>query len=183
VRVVDTTPGAGFPEQVWSSAEGNYHAPYRDLWRNAGTFLKEYLPAPGLQARELDEHVGSIILYVVPGSRVTAHTQRLYSKVLHRCAGGLRRAEIEFSAPFGPSLPEQYKRAAILWALSVSDAVLICVNRRVGIAEGEAHRVLAPRQCVFRCRDADVDAWVEYLKPKLLSRHKFVVVHLADGHA
>jgi hypothetical protein len=72
----------------------------------------------------------------------------------------------------------------VLWGLSASDAVLVCVDSQPGVPEGEAHCVLAGRQCVFRCRESDVDAWVEYLKPKLLPRHtEFAVVHLPAGRA
>ncbi|MVT69932.1 hypothetical protein GPL21_33125 [Bradyrhizobium pachyrhizi] len=185
MRVSDTTLRVGFPElqHHWSTAEGNYHAPWRDHWRESGTYLKEYVPPPDAQSREIDEHVGSAILYVVPDSRVTSSVKRLYSSLLARSAPYPKRGEIEFSSPWGSSLPGNYKSSSIQWALSISEAALVCVDRQPGLPEGEAHRVLAPRQCVFRCDEKDVAAWVDYLKPRLFKRHAFAVVHLAAGAA
>lgn len=177
-----TTSRVVFPEPQhhWSSAEGNPLASARDTWRKhePQPFGIDHDPRP--EGRDC----GVVIAYLVPGQRVPVSGQRYYAKVLNRSAPYRKRGEIEFSAPVGASTPDRYRRSAMLWALSVSDAVLVCVDTKPGVPEGEAHRVLAPRQCVFRCREADVGAWVDHLRPKLLPRHtEFAVVHLPTGHA
>ncbi|QOZ69153.1 hypothetical protein [Bradyrhizobium arachidis] len=173
-----TTQRVDFPEpqHVWSAAEGNYHAPYRHCIYD----LKAYEPPPDVQSREIDEHVSSVILYVRPGERMSTRKKRLWGKLialLDNPSVYPERAEIEFSSPWGISLPKDYRTSVVDWALSACNVVLVCVDERPGLAEGEAHRVLAPLQVVFRCREQDVQAWTEYLQPRLKGRHRLHIVH------
>lgn len=181
MRVPNTTSNLSFPapRRLLSSAEGNVRAPHRDLWRrcDANPFGMYSDPLPG-------DPVACVMAYLAPGERVPISGRRRYSEILNRKTTCAKRGELEFSAPSGASLPGRYRRSTILWALSISDAVLICVDHARGIADGEAHRVLSHRQCVFRCSKAEVDAWIEYLSPLLLSTHlDFAVVRLAGAHA
>jgi len=174
-----TTRGQLPVRHVSSAPEGNIRAPHRDLWRGCDSNPFGFYSAP-----LADDPVGCTICYIAPGDRVPRSGRRRYSKLLNLKAAHPKRGEIEFSAPSGESLPARYEPSTIVWALSVTDAVLICVDRQRGLAEGEAHRVLSHRQCVFRCGEAEVDAWVEYLGPMLLPTHlDFGVVRFPAGNA
>jgi hypothetical protein len=97
-----------------------------------------------------------------------------------------QRVEIEFCRrrPYGlDSTPQAFKSSAIAWALSICDTVLICIDHVPGDAEGEAHRVLAPMQVVFRCAERDAGAWEAYLTPRLHPKHNLTIVHTAAGRA
>ncbi len=173
---------------LWSTAEGNYHAPWRDVFRDQRdqhVSIKAYIPPPDVNTRDLDEHVGSVIAYVPPGKRLGTKAKQLFWKLVNHPTSYPKRAEIEFSSPPGcePSLPRAYKNSAIDWTLSICSEVLICVDHSPGSAEGEAHRVLAPLQVVFRCRENEIPAWTEYLEPRLHGRHRLSVVHIAAGRA
>jgi hypothetical protein len=165
------------PEHHWSTAEGNYHAPWRDGSPfPRGGLLKAYEPPPDIKAHDLDEHVSSVILYLVPGMRVSTRTKRLFWQSIE-----LRRPErieIEFSCPdTGPSDPAAYKSSAVDWALGGCNQILIAIDQKPGSAGGEAHRVLAPLQVVFRCREHEVAAWCDFLQPRLRGRHRLSIIH------
>ncbi|WP_342737400.1 hypothetical protein [Bradyrhizobium sp. B117] len=178
-----TTQRVDFPVHLMSTAEGNYHAPWRDMapWPGKST-VKFYEPPPDASSADLDEHASSVILYLGPGLRVTTATKRLF----HQCVAKALpdRVEIEFSSPAGElSMPSVFKSSAVDWALGECDEVLIAVDRERGLAAGEAHRVLAPKQLVFRCREHEVEVWTQFLKPRLKGRHRLSVIHLAAGLA
>lgn len=173
-------------QNVWSTDEGNYHATYRsNSPRRLVYQIKQYVPPPQTTTHELDEDVGSVILYILPGVRCSSKTKQLFWKLADFKTPYPQRAEIEFSAVgLGtPSTPKAYKTSTVDWALSVCSEILICVDRSPGSQVGEAHRVLAPLQCVFRCLEEDVPEWTEFLSPRLRGRSRLSVVHLAAGRA
>ncbi|WP_152621158.1 hypothetical protein [Bradyrhizobium japonicum] len=178
-----TTRRVDLPVHLMSTAEGNYHAPWRDMapWP-ARSMLKVYEPPPDASSADLDEHASSVILYLGPGVRVTTGTKRLFHQ--HVAKALPDRVEIEFSSPTGGlSIPSVFKSSAIDWALGECDEVLVAVDRERGLAAGEAHRILAPKQLVFRCREHEVEVWLQHLKPRLKGRHRLSVIHLAAGRA
>ncbi|WP_271593807.1 MULTISPECIES: hypothetical protein [unclassified Bradyrhizobium] len=183
MSVQSTTRRVGFPAHLMSTDEGNYHAPWRDQAPWPGrSMLKVYEPPPDACSSDLDEHASSVILYLGPGVRVTTATKRLFHQYVAKALPD--RVEIEFSSPAcGLSTPSAFKSSAVEWALGECDEVLIAVDHERGLATGEAHRVLALKQVVFRCREREVDVWVGYLKPRLKGRHRLTVIHLAAGRA
>jgi hypothetical protein len=167
-----------FPvRHIWSDPKGNIRAPHRDDWRRCDPepfgFYSD--PLPG-------DPVGCVICYIAPGDRVPMGGRQRYSKLLNLKTHHPKRGELEFSASSGASLPDRYRRSALLWALSVTDAVLVCVDRKRGLARGEAYRVLSHRQCVIRCEEAEAPTWIEHLTPLLLPTHvDFAVVRFPAG--
>lgn len=180
MRVTNTTSRVGLPvRHIWSDAAGNVRAPHRDLWRRCD-------PEPfGFFSKPLDgDPVGCTICFIAPGDYVPRSGRRRYSKLFGQKASYPKRGEIEFSAPSGASSPDRYSHATLVWALSVTDAVLVCVERKRGVAKGEPHRVLSHRQCVIRCEEAEVDAWINYILPLLQPTHlDFAVVRFPAGYA
>ena len=90
--------------------------------------------------------------------------------------------EIEFSAspgdvfPAAEGLPEDYRQSAIKWALGLSSAVTIAVNFETNGSVLEPYIILRPVQAVFRCSEADVDIWRDYLGRRIRPRQRFAIV-------
>lgn len=172
-------------QHLWSDREGNRRAPWREvsLHRSLQMFVPldtEQRPVQG---------AGESRFYVAPGEPAYRGSRRSFTA--HRaCLEDPTkkfpcRIEIEFSSPCERTLsvPRAYRKSAVDWALRECNAVVICIDRERGRAEGEAHRVVAPVQVVFRCREQDVGTWHAFLKPRLHARHRLSIVHLAAGRA
>jgi hypothetical protein len=90
--------------------------------------------------------------------------------------------EIEFSAspgdvfPAAEGLPEDYRQSAIEWALGLSSAVAIAVSFETNGSVLEPYMILRPVQAVFRCSEADVDIWRDYLGRRIRPRQRFAIV-------
>lgn len=182
----DTTYCVEFPasQNVWSTAEGNIHA----RWRDMSLFRSEQLFIPRVGEFGLAPALGEARFYIAPGETFSRNARRSFERLrasLPKSDEFPARIEFEFSSPTGgpASRSEAYRTLAIDWALSVCDTVLLCINRDPGRAKGEAHQVLAPLQVVFHCREEHVSAWRENLVPRLKPRHRFYTVHLAAGRA
>jgi hypothetical protein len=167
---------------LWSDPSGNWHAPLRDLSPYSDKpFFKAFHPFVG-DGPECDISAGSLHLYLRPGGRVHTDVRNAFDDFV-RCLPKPEQfpaeIEIEFSSLAGdlPSLPKAFKTSAVDWALSICDTILVCLDREPGCPEGEAHRVLAPLQCVFRCREEHLVEWVEFLRPRLRHRHSLSVIH------
>jgi hypothetical protein len=164
------------PTPLWSNPRGNNWAHYRETSQFRSLQLS--LPADFLRGHKPTS--GEAHFYFAPGEAVGKTAKRWFNK-LHAHLADKRNfptsIEIEFSSPSMPSIPESYKSSAIKWALSVCDTVLICIDRDRGVAEGEAHLVLAPLQVVFRCCEHDVETWVKYLSARTYGRHKVSIIH------
>jgi hypothetical protein len=175
-----TTPRSDFPEvqHHWSIPEGNVRAAWRETSLHRS--LQKFIPVDA-DGRPLSCQ-GEARFYIAPGESMCRKSRRAFEQVradLVKADGLLSRIELEFSSPAsGPaSLPKAYKTLTVDWALSVTEAVLVCIDGERGSAKGEAHEVLAPIQVVFRCREEDVSAWIEYLQPRLRGRRHLNVVH------
>lgn len=180
----NTTPRVDFPEpqRVCSDPEGNIRAPWREL--SSYRSLQYFIPLNG----GIDPSRGEARFYIAPGETFSRNARRSFERLrasLPKADEFPARIELEFSSPAGAPLsqPRAYRTLAVDWALSVCDTVLVCIDRYPGSLEGEAHRVLAPMQVVFRSREEDVAAWREYLEPRMKPRHRFYIVHLVTGRA
>lgn len=166
----------------WSNPAGNESA----MWRENSQFRSlQFFLVPGPDGSFTH---GEARFYIAPGESMCRKSRRGFENVrvdLARADGSLSRIELEFSTPaHGPaSLPRAYKTLTVDWALTVCDEILVCVDHDRGRAAGEAHRVIAPLQCVFRCREEDIDTWIAYLQQRMKPRHRLHAVHLAAGGA
>jgi hypothetical protein len=175
----NTTPRVDFPEpqHVWSDPEGNIRAP----WREVSLFRSQQLFIPRDGEFGLVPSLGEARFYIAPGETFSRNARRSFERLrvdLRKATEFPARIELEFSSPAnGPSSrPQAYRTLLVDWALSVCDAVVICIDRDPGSAAGEAHRVLAPIQVVFRSREKDVQTWCDFLRPRLKGRHELSVV-------
>lgn len=169
-------------QHFWSDPAGNERAP----WREVSQFRSlQLFHEPGPNG---DWAQGDARFYIAPGGSMCRKSRRGFERVRADLAKTDRfpsRIELEFSSPAGGpvSLPKAYRTLTIDWALAVCDEILVCVDHNRGRAAGEAHQVLAQLQCVFRCREEDINEWAEYLRQRLKRRHRLSVVHLPAGHA
>ena len=141
---------------------------------------------PYVAATDFDD---TLSLFIAPGQGagrgLRKDTERLASKLANPHLFP-SQIEIEFSAspadafPAAEGLPEDYRQSAIDWALGLSSAVVIAVDRETDGATVEPYAVLRPVQAVFRCNEEAVSAWSDYLGRRVRPRQRFAVLRMED---
>lgn len=167
------------PKQLVSARLGNEGATARDFARNLST---------GLRLACFNGVDDVFTLCIAPGEGFGRQARREIEQEVRRVDRPNvfpNTAEFEFStSPFtvfkaASGLPEGYRTSVIDWAIELSRAVVIYVDTSPGTPAGEPYRILAPIQAGFRCSEAQVEVWVDYLGRRVRPRHRFAVVRFA----
>jgi hypothetical protein len=167
------------PETLLSLPEGNVGAAERDQWRRIN---------PTECTGCINQVDNVLSLCFGPGQglgRVGRRNVEQNARLLGNPHLFPNLIEFEFSTspatiyPAAEGLPEDYRASAIDWVLEISQAIVIYVDTAPGAPTGEPYRILAPIQVGFRCSEAQVDDWVDYLGRRVRPRHRFAVVRFA----